>query len=208
MESIDLCGIEINRSIDSEKISNFDCGNDGLNSYLKESAKSDSKLGINKTTLFFNRENELVGYYSLQSAYFQVKEHFDAKLLKEYPTDDFTHREVNFPSIQINNFAVDKRFQRKGIGSKMMFKLFYSIYISVISSNLGVSLITLDSLPDVEDFYRHFGFDYSHKNFNDVNIASISNQFSMLLRFSFVCDYLTSMSSEYKPDADFLSNYN
>jgi len=124
----------------------FDCGDDGLNNYLKELALKDQDDRKCTTTLVFSRYRgniSLVGYFTLKNTCLIYKPDEKAK--------------IGLPAVEIVFLAVNKKKQRRGIGSKILKKI---IYDTVIYSNTfsAVFAIVLSSLNDAVEFYKNSRF--------------------------------------------------
>lgn len=95
---------------DTHEISNFDCGKEPLNRFLKHFALANQANGSTRTFVGLD-ENRVVGYYSLTVSsiiYDEAPERM-AKGLAKHP----------IPVLLMARFAVDKSCQGMGIGSGM-----------------------------------------------------------------------------------------
>lgn len=127
---------------------NFDCGNDELNQYLKQYANQHNKKGISKTYILINDElpDVILGFYCLSA----------------YAINNSNAHLTNLPkneiaSVLIGRFAIDKQFSGKGLSNELFIHAFATI--KKASELLGIVLIVVDAkntalLP----FYQRMGF--------------------------------------------------
>ena len=137
-------------------LTDFCCGDNEIDRYVKEDALSDSECGKGVTYLVINKSNgRLIAYYTLSS------------------TSILYFDEVNIngnirgiPSIEIKMFAVstiyqdllyhDDEFGDNLISSIVLGSVIGDIY-NISMNILGVKMIVLHSVPDAIDFYsRNF----------------------------------------------------
>ena len=69
--------------------------------------------------------------------------------LSDYPYE-------KYPAIKLARLAVDKRYQRQGIGKELL--LSYFRIANLISLKLGGRYLTVDAKSTALSFYEHFGF--------------------------------------------------
>jgi GNAT superfamily N-acetyltransferase len=122
-------------------VQNFSCGKEGLDNFLKEQAIDDQKEHKSTTTLVIRRYRDkitLIGFYTLKNTSLLFKP--DNKLR-------------GYPAIEIVYFAVDKRFQRKGLGSKILKTIIFRA-IELSKNFSAVAALVLSSENDVVDFYK------------------------------------------------------
>lgn len=146
LENLKLVSI---KELHSKQIlKSFDCGNEDLNEFLSRYALKNDLLGIGKTFLAVDEENQICGYFTLsaaQIAFETVPESFQAKLPK-YPV----------PAIRIARLAVSKNLQGKGAGKWLLREAF--IKILAASEIVGLKFIIVDAKETSKTFYEQFGF--------------------------------------------------
>lgn len=123
----------------------FDCGDEGLNNYLRSKALEDSTKNEATTTLVVKKYRSqlcLLGYYTLKNT---------ALLFK--PDQNLR----GYPAIEIMYLAIDKRFQRQGIGTKVLQRIIYQT-IQLSDSFSAVTVLVLSSKNCAAEFYKknHF----------------------------------------------------
>ncbi len=122
-------------------ISHFCCGKEGLDNYLKEVALKDQDHHKATTTLIvknYRGKTTLIGYYTLKNTCILFR---SANTLRGYP------------AIEIVFLAIDKKYQRKGIGSKILKKIIYKS-IEISRSFSAITVLILSSEKDVVGFYK------------------------------------------------------
>jgi len=122
-------------------IAQFDCGDEGLNNYLKEKALEDYRRNEATTTLVVKKYRNqlcLLGYYTLKNTSLLFR-------------PDQTLR--GYPAIEIMYLAVQKEHQRKGIGSRILRGIIYRAY--QLSRNFSaVTVLILSSKNCAAEFYK------------------------------------------------------
>ena len=93
------------------KLNSFDSSNIDLNDFLKNDALNYQKYMISKTNLCFFG-NELVGYITLT---------IDTIGTKKVKVNDEFESKYSYPSIKIARLAADSRFERRGIGTHLLY---------------------------------------------------------------------------------------
>ncbi len=134
---------------DEHDLSNFDCGNENLNRYLKNEALKQQEGMLNLTTLVMY-ENEIIGYFSLLTDSFKVKEITDEKTIEEIKNKKPSVK--NVPAVKIGRLAIDKKYRNCGIGTHVLRNIINDILY--LSKNIvGVRFITVDGLATAYHFY-------------------------------------------------------
>lgn len=126
----------------------FDSKNDDLNEFLRNDALRDQEAMINKTYLCFWKKS-FVGYFSILADTIEVLAIDENDGVKGYPY----HK---YPSNKIARLAVDKRFERKGVGR---FLVLAAIGLAIsVSEIIGCRYVTVDSKTESISFYEKLGF--------------------------------------------------
>lgn len=105
--------LEIEPLTSAWPLSNFDCGHPELNRYLREDALEHQNKLMGQTSLFICR-SDIVGYYTLCCA--SIKLNLQEKQKARLERIQFQQ----IPAIKIGQFAVDKKYQRLGVGTEMI----------------------------------------------------------------------------------------
>lgn len=132
----------------------FDCEVEALNEFLSRYVLKNDELGIGKTFVALNENNQIAGYFTLataQVAYQEIPDDFRGKLPK-YP----------IPALRIARLAVEKELKGKGIGKWLLAQAFIkAIHVADV---MGLYFIIVDAKETSKSFYEHYGF---HKFFDE-----------------------------------------
>lgn len=143
----ELGDIELVRLGKIHNISDFDCGDDDLNEFIKKDAINYQEERVTNTLLLIHQD-KVIGYFSLRTDAIKLgggeKEGSGIKPLDEYP------------AIKIARLAVNKAHQKKGLGKIIIQSAFG--YIREISNIAACRFVTVDSYHKQIEFYKHFGF--------------------------------------------------
>lgn len=135
----------------------FDCGTEVLNSFLNRYALKNDELGIGRTFIALDDNDQISGYFTLataQVAYNEIPEDYKGKLPK-YP----------IPALRIARLAVSKDLQGKGVGKWLLAQAF--IKIVQVADVTGLYFIIVDAKETSKSFYEHYGF----QKFMDENLT-------------------------------------
>lgn len=119
-----------------------------LNDFLVNDALRDQENMMSKTYLCFWKES-FVGFMTLLADTIEVRVIPESEGVVGCPYS-------KYPAIKIGRFAVDRNYERRGIGS---FLLKAAIGKTIaLSKEIGCRYITVDSKPDSIDFYKKHEF--------------------------------------------------
>ena len=129
-------------------VSSFDCGVESLNHWFSHHALQAHHAGSAKTFVVLTETGILAGYFSLTVGQIDVME-APARIAKgmgQFP----------IPVILLARLAVDKRWQRKGVGGSMLREAVLKTL--VLSENVGIRAILVHPLNNsAKEFYRKYG---------------------------------------------------
>jgi len=128
----------------------FDCGDQDLNSYLRNTARQYSEKGISRTFVLLDDANpsEILGFFTLASCEILV-EKLPRKYAKKYPN--------RAPAVKLGRLAVSKHMQRKGLGAHMMLNAMDRVLR--VADHLGIIGFFVDAKDAVAAmYYKQFGF--------------------------------------------------
>lgn len=139
---------------DLEKIKDFQCQDvSQVDAFLKEEAFNLMDRNLVRTRLFFDENQNLVGFYSLFND--TIKMNKQKRLEMDILLPDGV---AVIPAIRLHYLGVDKRYRGKGYGVYLMASVLY--YCTYIARITGCSLITIESTKEARGFYEKFGFSY------------------------------------------------
>lgn len=145
------------KDVPKAKLKKFDCGTEVLNEFLSRYSFKNDILGIGKTFVAFNKNEDVVGYFTLAAAqvlFEDIPDNYRAKLPR-YP----------IPALRIARLAVGKNLQGKGIGKWLLTQAF--IKIIHVAEITGLYFIIVDAKETSKSFYEHYGF----IKFNDKELS-------------------------------------
>ena len=145
------------KDVPKAKLKKFDCGTEVLNEFLSRYSFKNDILGIGKTFVAFNKNEDVIGYFTLAAAqvlFEDIPDNYRAKLPR-YP----------IPALRIARLAVGKNLQGKGIGKWLLTQAF--IKIIHVAEITGLYFIIVDAKETSKSFYEHYGF----IKFNDKELS-------------------------------------
>lgn len=116
-------------------------------SYIKQSAITDNKLGLGTTYIFCNSKEDdaydIMGFVTIKAS----------SLVKEMGQDE----KMGYPALEISELAVDERYERQGIGRDMV-DFIIGLAGTLNSEYLGIQYLLLCADPKSVGFYKKLGF--------------------------------------------------
>ena len=140
--------ISIKDVLPKSKLKKFDCGIKELNEFFSRYSLKNDILGIGKTFVAYDENENIAGYFTLATAqvvFEDIPYEYRDKLPK-YP----------IPSLRIARLAVSKDFQGKGIGKWLLKQAL--IKIIQVAEITGLYFIIVDAKESSKSFYEHYGF--------------------------------------------------
>lgn len=158
--TLNLLDVENKKNLKSEHtnlIKNFDCGNQSINNRLKENASDLYQEGYGNTYLIIDQiKKELVAFVILKTT-----------AMVKY--DDNVFKYNLEPAIEIDTFAVDKKYQKKyqNIEDKRLeYSISYLVFLHIMKyirkiaeEKIGARYIIVLSIPEAKKFYEKQGFE-------------------------------------------------
>ena len=101
-------------------LSDFDCGDEELNKFLKDDALNQQNAKLNVTKLVMC-EGRIIGYASLLTDKIILKRIKDEKLRITLKGKlNLNSKEKEISAVMIGRFAIDKKYTNKGLGSHIL----------------------------------------------------------------------------------------
>jgi len=134
------------------KKSDFSCGKEMLDNYFHEQASQDIKRKLSACFVINDAETNVIkAYYTLSNNSIPL-EVIPIEIRKKLPTAYET-----IPTTLLGRLAIDKNFQRQGIGRTILVDALKRSY--ELSKTIGSFAIVVDPLDqDAEIFYGKYGF--------------------------------------------------
>ncbi|MGD1921344.1 MAG: GNAT family N-acetyltransferase [Pleurocapsa sp.] len=149
----------------------FDCGNEALNGYLRAIARQHNKKGVSRTFILVDsaQPQTIIGFFTLVLCEIRAVQ-LPKKWSKKYPT--------TIAGVKLARLAVDKKYQRQGIGEILMVEAMKRALI--IADNAGVIGLFVDAKDEAaKKYYQRYDF-----------ISFIDNPLSMFLPLATIKEIL------------------
>jgi len=132
--------------------SDFDCGKELLNNYLKNQAGQDVKRKLSVCFVLSENETNIIqGFYTL-SNYGIPLSSFSEKIQKKLPKSY-----TSIPTILLGRLAIDRRYQGLGIGKILLIDALKRSYEN--SQVIGSFAVVVDPIDqEAARFYKKYDF--------------------------------------------------
>lgn len=133
-------------------VSNFDCGEEYLNTFLTDHLKRQHNGKILRGYMLVTREDKprVLGYYTLSGSCFE----------RAYLPTKTQQKRVpykNVPSVTLGRLAIDKSIQRQGYGDLLVTHAMKVVYLA--SQAVGIHGMFVEALNEnAKKFYLGLGF--------------------------------------------------
>jgi GNAT superfamily N-acetyltransferase len=133
-------------------LSQFDCGEESLNTFLTEHLKRQHLGKFLRGYVLTTRETKprILGYYTLSGSCFE----------KAYLPSKTQQKRIpykNVPSVTLGRLAIDKRIQGQGYGELLVIHAMKTVYLA--SFAVGIHGLFVEALNHkAKDFYLKMGF--------------------------------------------------
>lgn len=130
----------------------FDCGNESLNSFLRQTARQHAERGISQTFVLVEEDEAdpkpILGFFSLNIC--QIKsEALSESEAKKLPRD--------VSGIKIGRLAVSREIQRQGIGKVLLVAAMGKV-LEIFDTAGGIGLFVDAKDQRGKGYYEQFGF--------------------------------------------------
>lgn len=130
--------------------SQFDCGDEALNRFIRQFARQQQDKHLGQTRVAVAEDTtRVMGFYTLSagSIGFESLDESTRRHLPKYPV----------PVVRLGRLAVDKNAQGKGLGQKLLAHAFSTV--AKISDQIGIAALVVDAKHEkASAFYRKLGF--------------------------------------------------
>jgi len=129
----------------------FQSGNLALDTYLQQYALQDQKRLQSVCFVLENKKGQILGYYTLSASAIDTR-HLDSQV-----TAILAAKYEQIPAILIGRFAIDQKFQRKGLGKLLLMDALKRC--TKQAEEMGACAVFVDPKDQVaKHFYLKFGF--------------------------------------------------
>ncbi|MDV2993729.1 MAG: hypothetical protein N4J56_003383 [Chroococcidiopsis sp. SAG 2025] len=129
----------------------FDCGNEALNQFLKQTARQHIQKGISRTFVLIDCAcpREIIGFFTLTLCEVRLQA-LPQKWAKKYPS--------LIPGVKLARLAVGKNWQRQGIGGILIVEAMQRAL--VVAENAGGIGLFVDAKDETaKAYYLRYGFE-------------------------------------------------
>ncbi|MEH6941036.1 GNAT family N-acetyltransferase [Bacillus sp. JJ722] len=160
-----------------DSIHEFKCSDEpSVEAFLKEQAMDLMDRCFSRTRLFFDSNQNLIGFYSLFNDSFKVPKKKTGELSIKLPTA------VSYvPAVRLHYIGVDERYRGKGNGQFLLTSALYEVY--KISKHSACTLVTIEATENAKEFYKKFGFVHLSKqgrlNLMALNVTIFAEMFGL-----------------------------
>jgi GNAT superfamily N-acetyltransferase len=140
--------------IHREKIDNFNCSDEpSVEAFLKENAMKLHYCNAANTRLFYDEDNNLVGFFTL----FTDQVLIPKGKREKHKWDVFSAvGKPMYPAIRLHYMGVGRRYRNNGFGKILLY--FILDICKEVSENVGCSFVSVEALNDSVSFYDKYGF--------------------------------------------------
>lgn len=133
-------------------LSEFDCGDDDLNDFLKNDALKQQKAKLNITKLIIC-DGKIIGFASLLTDTIMMKKIRDDKVKEDIIEKLNINTKIKtLPAIKIGRLAIDKKFTKKGLGTHILDKILANLK-DISENNIGFRFIIIEGYAKAVNFY-------------------------------------------------------
>lgn len=128
----------------------FSCGKESLDAWLKQYAGQSERRDTTRTFLAIDPESDrVVGYYATTA--------IELDLNAEAAAFGVGRRRYPMPAVLIARLAVDSRWQGRGVGKNLLVDALQRIFEA--SAAVGFEVVVVHAIDaDASTFYRRYGF--------------------------------------------------
>lgn len=131
---------------------NFECEEQALTNYIRRQASQDVKKRLAACFVAVDKDENVVGYYTLTSESLGRESIPDA-YLKKVPQN------YNAPVILLGRLARDKKEKGRGLGEHLLLDALFRSY-KLSSESIGAMAVVVDPISEhAVRFYKRYGFE-------------------------------------------------
>lgn len=132
---------------DSHRTDDFDCGNEVLNGWLRQTAPRNQREGSSRTWVVGDG-NRVIAFYA-SSAAVLARAQATKRAARNQPDP--------LPAMLLGRLAVDRIHQGKGLAAALL--KHFLLKALEVSQHTGIRLVLVHAKDDqAASFYRHYGF--------------------------------------------------
>lgn len=154
---------EIQKLDDDISVSNFDCGDEDLNDFIKNEVHFYKNQLLAMPYVLTKKDDitEILAYFTLSNDKIAVTDFPSNNQFNKFNKEKFLR---SYPSVKIGRLAISKNLQKQGIGTHLL--RFIKMYF-IADNKTGCRFLTLDAYRGATDFYKRNGFKFLQKEDNN-----------------------------------------
>lgn len=154
---------------DKHDLSEFDCGDEDLNDFLKNDALAQQNARLNVTKLIMCDGN-IIGFTSLLTDGIMIKKIRNEKVKLEIKEKlNINSNKKSISAVKIGRLAIDKKYARKGLGSHILNNILKNLK-DISEKEVGFRFIIVEGYAKAFNFYvTKNGFEHLKNDENDIN---------------------------------------
>ena len=123
-------------------LSDFDCGDDDLNDFIKNDALAQQKEKLNVTKLA-TYNGKIIGFTSLLADALILRNRRNQKIKTDIKNQlKINNKNKLLPAVKIGRLAIDKRYIGKGLGSEILLNIIDNIR-KIAKNQIGLRFILI-----------------------------------------------------------------
>lgn len=154
---------------ENHDLSDFDCGDEDLNDFLKNDALAQQNARLNVTKLIMCDGN-IIGFTSILTDGIMIKKIRNEKVKSEIKEKlNINSNKKSISSVKIGRLAIDKKYARKGLGSHILNNILKNLK-DISEKEVGFRFIIVEGYAKAFNFYvTKNGFEHLKNDENDIN---------------------------------------
>jgi len=131
-----------------DKLSDFRCGKENLDVWLRGRARGNEKSGASRTMVSVTREGRVAGYYCLSAS---------SLLREEAPPEPAAKMPTSIPVVLLGRLAVDQEYRGLGLGYSLLQHA--TLQALNAAETIGIKAVLVHAIDEeAVRFYEKFGF--------------------------------------------------
>ena len=159
-----LAQYNVQKLDDGISVSDFDCGDDDLNDFIKNEIHlyRNQFLAMPYVITPKDETDRILAYFTLANDKISVTDFPSNSQFNKFKRENFNREKHlrSYPSVKIGRLAISKTIQNQGIGTHLL--RFIKMYF-VADNKTGCRFITLDAYRGATKFYQKNGFNFLQK---------------------------------------------
>ncbi len=142
-------------------LSDFDCGDDDMNDFLKNDAltQQESELNVTKLVIY---DNNIIGFASLLTDTILIRNIRDENISLNIKRQlNITTKNRSIASVKIGRMAIDKKYHRKNLGTHIIRNIISNLK-NISEKEVGFRFIVVDGYARALNRHNCFNHEKLH----------------------------------------------